>query len=220
MERFMIRVGIAEAHTVVREGIRSALEAAGDIEVAGEASDGDGTLHLVRTESPAVLTLGLAMQGVSGTDLIRKIRRAGPLPRIVVVTRRSETTVASLCFAAGASGFVVKTSPAHELLAAIRKVASGGVYVNLAPSDEPMLDEVAAESSLPHERLTSTELHIFLRIACGQTAADIAATLGTSPKTISSHRTNIIRKMRLRSDVDLIRYAIVYKLVPDDDPSA
>ena len=216
----MIRVGIAEAHAIVRARIRSVLEAAGDIEVAGEASDGDGAMRLVRTESPAVLTLGLAMQGASGTDLIREIRRTGQLPRIVVVTRFSKASVASQCFAAGASGFVVKTSPAHELLAAVRTVASGGVYINLAASDEPMLDTAAAESGLPHERLTPMELHIFLRIACGQTAVDIAATLGVSPKTVTTHRTNIMRKMRLRSDVDLVRYAIVYKLVPDDDPRA
>jgi len=149
MGRVMIRVAIADAHAIMRAGIRNVLEAAGDIEVVGEASDGDGTQHLVRTESPAVLTLGLVMQGVSGTDLIREIRRAGQLPRIVVVTRHSKASVASQCFAAGASGFVVKTSPAHELLAAVRKVASGGVYVNLAASDEPMLD-AAAESGLPH----------------------------------------------------------------------
>ncbi|RZF26630.1 response regulator transcription factor [Paraburkholderia sp. UYCP14C] len=154
MERSIIRVGIVEAHAVMRAGIRSVLEAAGDIEVAGEASDGDGALHLVRTESPAVLTLGLVMQGVSGTDLIRETRRAGQLPRIVVLTRSSKASVASQCFAAGASGFVVKTCPAHELLAAVRKVASGGVYVNLTASDEPMLDVVASDSGLPHERLT------------------------------------------------------------------
>jgi len=213
----MIRVGIVEAHAVMRAGIRGVLEAAGDIEVAGEASDGDGALNLVRTESPAVLTLGLVMQGVSGIDLIREIRRAGQLPRIIVVTRYSKASIASQCFASGASGFVVKTGPAHELLAAVRKVAAGGVYVNLAASDEPMLD-AAAESGLPHERLTHTELNIFLRIACGQKAVDVAATLGMSPKTVSTHRTNILRKMGLRSDVDLVHYAIVYKLVPDDDP--
>lgn len=213
----MIRVGIAEAHTVVRAGIRSVLEVAHDIEIAGEASDGDSALDLVQTESLAVLTLGLAMRGVSGTHLIREIKRTGQVPRIVVVTRSSQANVARLCFAAGASGFVVKTSPAHELLAAVRKVASGGIYVNLEAADEPMLD-AAAEGGLPHERLTPTELHIFLRIACGQTVSEIARTLGISPKTISTHRTNIIGKMGLRSDVDLVRYAVVYKLVADDDP--
>ncbi|WP_336601792.1 helix-turn-helix transcriptional regulator [Paraburkholderia bengalensis] len=80
-----------------------------------------------------------------------------------------------------------------------------------------MLDAVA-EGSLPHERLTPTEVHIFLRIACGQTVSEIARTLGISPKTASTHRTNIIGKMGLHSDVDLVRYAVVYKLVPDDDP--
>ncbi|WP_434716963.1 response regulator [Paraburkholderia sp. A2RO-4L] len=111
----MIRVGIVEAHAIMRAGIRNALEAAGDIAVAGEASDGDGALQLVRTESPAVLTLGLVMQGMSGTDVIREIRRAGQSPRIVVVTKSSKPSVASQCFAAGVSGFVVKTGPAHEL---------------------------------------------------------------------------------------------------------
>ncbi|MFX1767851.1 response regulator transcription factor [Paraburkholderia sp. A1RI-2L] len=217
MERFMIRVGIAEAHAVTRAGIRHVLETAGDMNVVGEASDGDGTLRLARTESPILLTLGLAMHGLSGTDLIREVRRAGPLARIVVVSRFSTASVANLCFAAGASGFVVKSSPAHELLAAIRKVASGGVYVNLSQSDEPMLNTAAADGGLPHERLTPTELHVLLRIACGQTAVDIAATLDVSPKTVSSHRSNIIRKMRLRSDADLTRYAIHHKLVPDED---
>ncbi|MEI6002117.1 response regulator transcription factor [Paraburkholderia bengalensis] len=164
-----------------------------------------------------MLTLGLAMQGVSGTHLIREIRQTGQMSRIVVVTRSSKANVARLCFAAGASGFVVKTSSAHELLAAVRKVASGGIYVNLEAADEPMLDAVA-EGSLPHERLTPTEVHIFLRIACGQTVSEIARTLGISPKTASTHRTNIIGKMGLHSDVDLVRYAVVYKLVPDDDP--
>lgn len=214
----MIRVGVAEAHVIVRAGVRSVLETAGDIAVVGEASDGESTLHLVRTESPAVLTLGLVMQGLSGMHLIREIRQASPLPRIVVVTRSTKTRVASQCFAAGASGFVAKTSPAHELLAAVRKVASGDVYVSLPASRDLMLDVLAADGGLPHERLTPTELDIFLRIACGQTAAEIAGILGVSPKTVSAHHTNIIRKTGLGSDAELVRYAIVHKLVPDVAP--
>lgn len=214
----MIRVGIAEAHEVIRAGIRSVLEAADDIEIAGEACDGDGALHLVRTQAPSVLTLGLAMQGVRGTNLIREIRQTCPLSRILVVTRSSRASVASLCFAAGASGFVVKTSPTHELLAAVRKVASGRVYINLEAAGEFFPDTTEAAGSLLHERLTPTELHTFLRIACGQTVGEIAGTLCVSPKTVSTHRANIMGKMGLRSDADLVRYAIAYKLVPDDDP--
>ncbi|WP_321870654.1 response regulator transcription factor [Paraburkholderia tropica] len=213
----MIRVGIADEHAIIRVGIRSALELAGGFDIVGEASDGDGTLRLVTHSSPDILTLGLAMSGLRGEHLIREIRRSVQSPKVLVVTKYSAPGVARECLAAGASGFVTKNSPAHELIAALRKIAGGGVYINLSGRIETQVD-AATSRGLPHERLTATEMRIFQRIACGQSGVEIATTMDISQKTVSTHRANIIRKMELRNDIDLIRYAIAYKLVPDDDP--
>lgn len=213
----MIKLAIADAHAVIRTGVRSVVERTGDIEVVGEAFDGDSTMALVQSTEVHVLTLGLAMPGLHGVELIKEIRGNTPSLRILVLTMYPKDTDATRSFRAGASGFLVKSSPADELLKAIRKVASGGLYINRTTAIDPTERFDEAADILPHQRLTSRELHVFLRIACGQSLSDIADMLGTSVKTISSHRANILEKMELPHDVALVRYAVLHKLVPKDD---
>ena len=213
----MIKLAIADAHAVMRSGVRSVVERTSDIEVVGEAFDGASTMALVQSTEVHVLTLGLAMPGLHGVELIREIRANKPSLRILVLTMYSKDSDATRSLRAGASGFLVKSSPADELLKAIRKVASGGLYINRTIATDPTSRFDEAAEILPHQRLTSRERDVFLRIACGQSLSEIANLLGASVKTISSHRANILEKMELSNDAALVRYAARHKLIQEDD---
>jgi DNA-binding NarL/FixJ family response regulator len=212
----MIKVAISDAHTVTRYGVRNALESAGGFEVMGEAVDGESTLALLRSTEADVLTLGLAMPGIHGIQLIELIKKDSPSLRILILTMCSEAVYATRAFKAGASGFVTKHSAAADLVSAARKVASGGVYVSIAMADRFAQSFEESANTLPHQRLSDRELDVFLRIATGETVAAIARTLCLSTKTVSTHRTRILEKTGLQNDAGLVRYALRQKLLEDD----
>ncbi|MFL9896114.1 response regulator [Paraburkholderia sp. RL17-381-BIF-C] len=212
----MIKVAISDAHAVTREGVRNALESAGGFEVVGEAVDGESTLALVGSTKAGVLTLGLAMPGIHGIQLIELIRKSDPSLRILILTMRSEAAQATQAFKAGASGFVSKDSPTADVISAVRKVASGGVYVSLAMADQFAQSFFKSANALPHQRLSDRELDIFLRIASGERVAAIGRTLCMSAKTVSSHRTHILEKTGLQNDAGLVRYAFRHELLEGD----
>lgn len=213
----MIKVAISDAHPVTRHGARRALEAAGEFEVVGEAVDGTTTLALVRATDACLLTLGLVMPGIHGVELIKLIKNENPALRILVLTRYSEESYAIRVFRAGASGFVGKSSPSSDVIAAARKVASGGVYVSLAMADQFAQSWNETAAALPHQRLSDREFDVFVRIASGETVTAIARTLCLSSQTISRHRAHILEKTAMSSDAALVRYAMHHGLVEDDD---
>jgi DNA-binding NarL/FixJ family response regulator len=178
----MIKLAIADAHAVIRSGVRSVVEPTNDIEVVGEAFEGDATMALVHSTEVHVLTLGLAMPGLHGVELIKEIRSIKPSLRILVLTMHSKDTDATQSFRDGASGFLVKSSPADELLQAIRKVASGGIYINRTMTSDPTARFDETSDILPHQRITSRELHVFLRIA------DCARTISVRHRKYARHK--------------------------------
>lgn len=212
----MIKVAISEAHAVMRAGVRNALESAGGFEVVGEAFDGESTLSLARSTEAGLLTLGLAMPGIHGIQLIELIKKECPSLRILILTMRSEAVYATQAFKAGASGFVTKHSPTADFIAAARKVASGEIYVSLAVADQFAQSFDKSTNALPHQRLSDRELDIFLRIASGESLTAIARILCLSTKTISTHRTHILEKTGLQNDAALVHYAFNHELVEDD----
>ncbi|NYH14196.1 response regulator [Paraburkholderia bryophila] len=213
----MIRVLIADDHALVRDGLRHILQNASGFEVVGEANDGVSTIALTRSEAAEVLVLDLSMPGRNGVELIKQIKEEKPALRILVLTVHAEQQYAVRAFKAGASGYLTKESASAELVTAVSKVASGGVYVSLAMAERfaQSLNEPA--DTLPHQRLSDREFDVFRRIAAGQTLTEIAAELCVSSKTVSTYKTRILEKMQMPHEAALVRYALRHKLLGEDD---
>jgi len=216
----MIRVLLADDHAVLRDGLRHILEAAGDFRIVGEAGDGESTLALVSDIDADVLVLDLSMPGGSGIELIGQIRAASPQLRVLVSSMHAQRHLAAQAFRAGASGYLTKDCASTELVDALREVAQGGLYLstNLAdPSHEPPYDDDgSADRRLPHHALSGREYEVMQLIVSGKTVTQIAEALQLSPKTVSTHRTNLLAKMGLTHDAALVRYALRYRLFEND----
>ncbi|MFM0456214.1 response regulator transcription factor [Paraburkholderia nemoris] len=213
----MIRVLIADDHALVRDGLRHILQGATGFEVIGEANDGVSTIALTRSNAADVLVLDLSMPGRNGVELIKQIKDEKPALRILVLTMHAEQQYAVRAFKAGASGYLTKESASAELVTAVSKVASGGVYVSLAMAERfaQSLNEPA--DTLPHQRLSDREFDVFRRIAAGQTLTEIAIELCVSSKTVSTYKTRILEKMQMPHEAALVRYALRHKLLGEDD---
>ncbi|UVE65465.1 response regulator transcription factor [Burkholderia pyrrocinia] len=213
----MIKVLIADDHALVRDGLRHILRSASGFEVAGEAWDSVTTVALARSTEAHVLVLDLSMPGRNGIELIKQIKDEKPALRVLVLTMHAEQQYAARAFRAGASGYLTKESASAELVGAVAKVASGGVYVSLAMAEQfaQSLNEPA--DSLPHQRLSDREFDVFRRIAAGETITEIAQALSVSTKTVSTYKARILDKMQMPHDAALVRYAIQHKLFDDQD---
>lgn len=213
----MIRVLIADDHTLVRDGLRHILQGASGFEVVGEANDGISTIALTRSNAADVLVLDLSMPGRNGVELIKQIKEEKPALRILVLTMHAEQQYAVRAFKAGASGYLTKESASAELVTAVSKVASGGVYVSLAMAERFAQSLTEPADTLPHQRLSDREFDVFRRLAAGQTLTEIATELCVSSKTVSTYKTRILEKMQMPHEAALVRYALRHKLLGEDD---
>jgi DNA-binding NarL/FixJ family response regulator len=212
----MIRVLIVDDHAMVRDGLRHILQSTRDIEVAGEAADGPSAIKLARECPASVLLLDLSMPGRNGLELIKQLKQEQRALRILVLTMHAEEQYAKRAFTAGASGYLTKESAASEVVAAVTKVADGGVYVSVSMAERLAQSLTAVGKGLPHEQLSDREFDVFRRLVDGQTLSDIARDLSLSSKTISTYKTRILEKMQLQSDAALVRYAIGNKVFEED----
>lgn len=213
----MTKVLIADDHAMVREGLRHILTSASGFEVVGEARDGPSTIALVRSTPAQVLVLDLSMPGRNGVELIKQIKEERPFLRILVLTMHAEQQYAVRAFRAGASGYLTKESASTELVGAVSKVATGGVYVSLAMAERFAQSLNEPTDTLPHHRLSDREFDVFRRIATGQSLTEIAQELCVSAKTVSTYKTRILEKMQMPHEAALVRYALRYKLIDDPD---
>ncbi len=213
----MTKVLIADDHTLVREGLLHILQTGPNLEVAGEAHDGVSALALVRNTPANVLVLDLSMPGRSGIELVQQIHDEKPALRILVLTMHAEQQYAVRAFKAGASGYMTKESASAELVAAVTKVAAGGVYVSLSMAERFAQSLNEPVDTLPHHRLSNREFDVLRRIAAGQTISEIARTLCVSSKTISTYKTRILEKMQMPHEAALVRYAMRYRLLGEND---
>ncbi|AJZ58018.1 response regulator transcription factor [Paraburkholderia fungorum] len=213
----MTRVLIADDHALVRDGLRHILKGASGFEVIGEANDSASTIALIRAQTADVLVLDLSMPGRNGVELIKQIKEEKPALRILVLTMHAEQQYAVRAFKAGASGYLTKESASAELVAAVTKVAAGGVYVSLAMAERFAQSLNEPVDLLPHQRLSDREFDVLKRIAAGQTITEIAAELCVSAKTVSTYKTRILEKMQMPHEAALVRYAMRHKLVSDEE---
>ena len=218
----MIRVLVADDHTIVREGLKQILAKSGDLMVAGEAANGNDVLRMVREQAWDVLVTDMSMPGRNGLELIKLVKAARPALPVLVLSMYGEEQFAVRAIRAGASGYLNKESASDQLVIAIRKIAGGGVHVSAAVADALLRNvrDGNAARHLPHEQLSDRELQVLQLIAAGHSVSEIAGKLNLSPKTISTHKTRILEKMHMTNQAELIRYAIEHGLAEATPPDA
>jgi two-component system invasion response regulator UvrY len=209
----MLRVLIADDHAVVRQGLKQILQDTRDMVVAGEAVNGQEVLEKVRAEAWDVVILDISMPGHSGLDILKELKYERPKLPVLVLSMYSEDQFAMRVLKAGASGYLTKDSASDELVKAVRKVASGGKYVSPFLAEKLAFEIGSDANKLPHETLSDREFQVLRMIATGKAVGEIAAELSLSPKTISTYRARLMKKMNLTTNADLIHYAIQNHLV-------
>jgi len=207
----MIRVLIADDHEIVRDGLKRILAASADLQVAGEAGDGDQALALVRANDYDVAVLDLSMPGLSGLDLIKRLKAEKPGLGLLVLSMHGEQQYAARALKAGASGYLNKDSAAEQLLVALRKIAAGGVHVSEAAAAQ--LIRGAGGDGAPHTRLSDREFEVLKLLAAGRSPGEIARQLHLSVKTVSTHKAHVQDKLGLAGTAELVRYALEHKLL-------
>ena len=207
----MIKILFAEDHAIVRNGLNQIFSDAPDITVVGEAANGTEVLDLARKLKFDLLLTDLTMPGPSGPELIKRLLADHPEMKILVLSMNNESQSVNRALKAGAAGYVTKDSDQTVLLTAIRKVAAGGKFID--PSlVEAMVFEGKNEDEAPHAVLSDRELQILQMLAAGQTPGEIAKALFLSVKTVSTHKTNLMQKLGIDNNSDLVRYAIRHGL--------
>jgi len=214
----MIRIVIADDHAIVREGLKRIVTAAQDMVVVGEAADGAQVMQQVRESDFEVLVLDLSMPGRSGMELIKQVRSERPRLRILVLSMHEELQYAVRAIKSGASGYLSKESAPLQLMQVLRKIASGGAFISSDVAEQLALGSMLGSISAAHEKLTDREFEIFRLIAMGMSVTDIAVRLNLSAKTISTHKANLMQKMNLQNQSELIRYAIKHGVTEPLEP--
>jgi DNA-binding NarL/FixJ family response regulator len=208
----LIPIVIADDHAIVREGLKRIVDAVPDLEVVGEAADGTEVMQRVRELEFQVLVLDLSMPGRSGMELIKLVKAEKPKLRILVLSMHQEMQYAVRAIKSGASGYLTKESAPALLEQAIRKVASGGAYVSAEVAEQLALGAMPGSDATPHSTLSNREFEVFRMLAAGQSVTDIGAALHLSVKTVSTHKANLLQKLGLQNQSDLVRYAIRHGL--------
>jgi DNA-binding NarL/FixJ family response regulator len=213
----MIRIVVADDHTIVREGLKQLLSATSDLSIVGEAQNGREVLERVRALDFDVLLLDMSMPGRSGIELIKQVCAEKPKLRVLVLSMHEEEQYAVRAIRAGASGYLTKESATAQLVSAIRKVAGGGAFITESVAQQLALGAMPQTESLPHTALSDREFQVFRELVSGKAVSEIAAELHLSVKTVSTHKARIMQKMNMSNPAELIRYAIHHRLVDDPD---
>ena len=209
----MIRALIADDHAVVRQGLIQILGNIPEITVAGEAISGQEVLDKVRAEAWDVVILDISMPDCSGLDILKQLKSERPKLPVLVLSMHSEDQYAVRALKAGASGYLTKDSAPDELVKAIRKVVSGGRYVGSCLAERLAFEIGADSSKLPHETLSDREFQVLRLIASGKSVTEIAAELYLSSKTVSTYRVRLLKKMNLKTNAELMHYAMQNHLI-------
>ncbi len=207
----MIKIVLAEDHNIVRQGFKLVLQAEKDFQLVGEAMDGLEAVRLVETKMPDVLVLDLMIPRLHGLEVIRQVRGGNPGTRVVVLSMHADEPYVVAALRNGASGYVLKDCTAADLTKAVREVVAGRRYLSPILADLALTAFIAkpgeAETDV-FETLTNRERLVLQLAAEGLSSTEIGAKLFISPRTVETHRSNLMRKLSLRSQTDLVRFAI------------
>ena len=208
-----VEVLVADDHAIIRDGLRKILADTDDMVVAGEAADGHAALEKVRERDWGLAVIDMSMPGRSGLELIKLMKAERPRLPILVFSMHPEEQFAVRAIRAGAAGYLSKEADSDLLLPAVRRVAAGGAFVSANVAELLANDVSRITDGLPHTLLSNREYGIFSRIVRGATPTEIADQLSLSIKTVSTHKSHILAKMNMASQVDLVRYAIEHGLL-------
>jgi len=213
MNDSIVKVGIVDDHAIVRAGLKQFLSEMVDLRVVGEASTGREAIDLVRTTEMDVIIMDLSMPGQSGIDALAMIRAKAPDVGILILSGYPEEQYAVNLIRQGASGYLNKECEPMEIVNAIRTIALGRRYISPSVAELIAQQLNRKEGSAAHDLLSEREFQVFLKLAKGETAGDIASALSLSVKTVSTYRTRLMEKMGLASNSDLTYYALKNKLI-------
>ena len=209
----MIRVLLADDHTIVRDGFKRLVEEAGDMQVVAEAADGREAIKLAHQSLPDVAVVDLSMPGVDGLEVISQLAHYYPKLPIIVLTMHKEEQYVTRALSAGAMGYITKQAAAQNLIAAIRSVLAGERYLGEYAA-RSLADRVARKSETsPVETLSNREIQVLSQLASGKTNKEIADIYGISVKTVDTYRSRIFQKLELRNIAELTRFAIKHGLI-------
>jgi two-component system invasion response regulator UvrY len=209
----MIRILIADDHRIVREGLKQILAETPDMTVVDEASNGQEVLGKVWEGDYDVVLLDISMPGRSGLDILKQLKNERPKLAVLVLSMYSEEQYAMRALRAGASGYMTKESAPDELIEAIRKVSTGRKYISATVAEKLAISLEANDERPAHESLSDREYQVMCMIASGKTIKTIADELSLSVKTVSTYRTRILEKMRMKNNAELTHYSIQNRLV-------
>jgi two-component system, NarL family, invasion response regulator UvrY len=209
----MIRILVADDHTIVREGLKQILGEVKDMTVRDEAGSSQEALAKIRAGDYDVLLLDISMPGRSGLEILKEIKLERPKLAVLILSMHAEEQYAVRALRAGAAGYLTKASAPDELIGAIRKVSCGRKYVSSSLA-EKLADELDSDTKRPvHETLSDREYQVMLMLASGKSVKEIAAELCLSVKTISTYRARLMEKMNMKKNAELTLYAIQTHLV-------
>jgi two-component system, NarL family, invasion response regulator UvrY len=213
MNSSIIKIGIVDDHAIVRAGLKQFLSEMVDMRVVGEASTGREAIDLVRTTEMDVIIMDLSMPGQSGIDALAMIRAKAPDVGILILSGYPEEQYAVNLIKQGASGYLNKECEPMEIVNAIRTIALGRRYISPSVAELIAQQLDRKDGSAAHDLLSEREFQVFLKLAKGETAGEIANALSLSVKTVSTYRTRLMEKMGLTSNSDLTYYALKNKLI-------
>ncbi|GAB4057039.1 response regulator transcription factor [Uliginosibacterium sediminicola] len=214
------RILVADDHTLMREGLRRIIEGAQDMRVAAEATNGHEVLAHVRRGEVDLVLLDLSMPGKSGVPLIKQIKEEFPRLPVLVLTMHQEEQYAVRSIQAGASGYLTKESAGTELVTAIRRVASGRLFISPEVAEQLAMNVMpGSHKELSHKSLSDREFEVFRLMVEGASVTDVADRLKLSAKTVSTHKARILQKMNMQSLAQLVRYAVENGIIGDAEGS-
>ncbi|MBI5110254.1 MAG: response regulator transcription factor [Rhodocyclales bacterium] len=208
----MIRIIIADDHTLFRVGLRQMLHSFAGLKVVREAIDATEALAAAQRDEAELIVLDLTMPGATGTSLIEQIRKACPALPILVLSMHDEPGTVRRALQAGASGYITKGSSPDVLFTAVSRVAAGERYIDPTLAESLALDAIALDHDDPQHMLSPREWQVLRLIAQGVPLAQIAEQLHLSPKTVTTHKAHLMEKLGLANNADLIRYAVEHRL--------
>ena len=208
-----MRILIADDHPLFRAGLKETLSKEKDVELIGEADTGLKALELARKQRWSVVLLDLTMPGTDGLEALQELRREQPKLPVLILSAHPEDQLALRLLKAGAAGYLTKDKAPEVLLAAVRKVLRGEKYISESLAAKVTLDVVTGAKPALHEALSHREYQVMRMIAAGKAIKEIAAELFLSVRTVSTYRARVLEKMKMKTNADLIRYALQNQLV-------
>lgn len=209
----MIRLMIADDHAIVREGLKQLFVLAADISVVGAATSGAEVLEALHHNAADLLLLDMTMPGISGIELISRVKAQNPSQKILVLSMHNEPQIARRALGAGAAGYLTKDSDPEVLLAAIRRVAAGGRYIDASLAEAMVFEAPDDRQQAPHEQLSEREMQILKMLVRGDSVNEIASALIISNKTVSTHKSRLMQKLNLGNNAELVRYGVEHALI-------